>query len=203
MRKAAERPVSKDKLLDAAQGLVLERGFAATSVDDICKSARLTKGSFFHYFKSKDDLGAELLKRYCRTTKDDFLSSCCCENEKDPLKRVYEILDFFIQKGKKMAGESKGCLLGSMAQELADTHPEIRSICSQGFEGMAGMLKENLKEAKAKHAPKNPAIDPESLAEHFVVVLEGTQVVNRVRKGGAKLEGLKHYKAYIRSLFGR
>ena len=180
--------------------LVLTKGFSATSVDDVCRAAKLTKGSFFHYFKSKDDLGAELLKRYCAVSKETFISGCCSE-EKDPLKRVYGFLDFIMERGKKMGGQ--GCLLGSMAQELSDTHPQIRSICSEGFTGMAQVLKRDLEEAKAKYAPKS-AIDPKSLAEYFVVVLEGSMLVSRVKKDAAgKAEGVKHYKQYLKTLFGR
>jgi len=200
MRKPSKNSSTKDKLLDAAQELVLTKGFAATSVDDICGKAKLTKGSFFHYFKSKDDLGSALLTRYCMASKEEFVSGCC-GTEKDPLKRVYSFLDFVMEKGKKKEG--KGCLLGSMAQELADTHPDIRSICSQGFTGMAQFLKQDLALAKAKYAPKSVA-DPQSLAEHFVVVLEGSLLVSRVQKQAAgRMNGLKHYKEYLKSIFGR
>ncbi len=200
-RKPLLHSPTKDKLLDAAQALVLGKGFSATSVDDVCKAAKLTKGSFFHYFKSKDILGAELLKRYCASSKEAFSSGCCCQ-EKDPLKRVYGFLDFIIERGKKNNG--KGCLLGSMAQELSDSHPQIRSICCDGFDGMTQMMTRELKEAKAKYAPKDEAIDPESLAEHFVVVLQGSLLVSRAKKGsGVRASGVKHYKQYLQTLFGR
>ena len=90
-----------------------------------------------------------------------------------------------------------------MAQELSDTHPEIRSICAKGFEGMAEILKKDLAEAKAKHAPK-ASFSPQEVADHFVVVLEGAMLVARVRKdSSAKANSLKHFKAYVKSLFGR
>ncbi len=199
MRTAVEKSPTKEKLLDAAQKLVLAGGFVGTSVDDICRAAKLTKGSFFHYFKSKDELGTELLERYCASSKEAFLSGCC-QKEADPLKRIYGFLDFMIEMGKKNAG--KGCLLGSMAQELSDTHPAVRSICSRGFEEMARILKQDLKEAKARYAPKSAAIDPQSLADHFVVVLEGAMLVSKVTsKTDRKGDGLRHYKEYLKALF--
>ena len=51
------------RILDAAEGLVMSQGFAGTSVDDILKAAKLTKGAFFHHFKSKADLARELIER--------------------------------------------------------------------------------------------------------------------------------------------
>lgn len=197
MRSKLKNPITKEKLFDAAQTLVLAKGFAGTTVDDICKSAKLTKGSFFHYFKSKEDLGAELLMRYCATSKEAFLSGCC-QKEQDPLKRIYGFLDFMIKHAKENGG--KGCLLGGMAQELSDTNPQIRSICAKGFESMASALAQDLKEAKSTYKPRN-AFDPQSVAEHFVVILEGTMLVSKVKNDSNKAQGLKHFKDYIKYLF--
>ena len=200
MKTARQHSPTKESLLDAAQGLVLTQGFVGTTIDDICRTSRRTKGSFFHYFKSKDALGVELLTRYCASSKAAFLSGCC-QQEQDPLKRVYGFLDFVIEFGKKNAG--KGCLLGSMAQEMAETSPEIRAICSRGFAEMAEGLRRDLQAAKAKYAPGS-AIDPKSLAEHFVVVLEGTMLVSKVKSPtGPTGDGVRHYKRYLHALFGR
>src|SRR3982751_3084934 len=59
-----EVPETKRKLVDAGVQLMRSRGFNATTVDHICASARVTKGGFFHYFKSKEDLGAAALSRF-------------------------------------------------------------------------------------------------------------------------------------------
>lgn len=200
MKTTLKNSPTKERLLDAAKDLVLAKGFAGTTVDDICQAAKLTKGSFFHYFTSKDELGVDLLKRYCASSREAFLAGCC-QGQEDPLKRVYGFLDFMIEMGKKNA--RKGCLLGHMSQELSDTHPDIRSICCKSFREMAEVLRRDLKEAKAKYAPRS-AIDPQSLAEHFVVVLEGTMLVAKVMpKAAGKGNGLHHYKQYLKALFGR
>ena len=83
MKKTDETPLTKEKLYDAALGLILSKGFVGTSVDDICREAKVTKGSFFHYFRSKDELGAELLRKYCENGREKFKNGCCSE-EKDP-----------------------------------------------------------------------------------------------------------------------
>jgi len=200
LRTTLENSPTKERLLDAAQGLILAEGFVGTTVDDICRAAQLTKGSFFHYFDTKEALGVELLSRYCANSKEAMRSGCCQE-EKDPLKRIYRFLDFMIEKVKQNGG--KGCLVGSMAQELSESHPEIRSICGRAFQGMAETLKKSLEEAKAKYAPK-ASWDPASLADHFVVVLEGTHLVSKVKPNASvKESGLKHYKEYLKALFKR
>ena len=200
MRTAKQNSPAKKKLLDAAQHLVLTKGFMGTTVDDICRSAKLTKGSFFHYFESKDDLGFKLLERYCADSREAFHLGCCAA-EKDPLKRVYGFLDFMIRMAKEKGG--KGCLLGSMAQELSDTHPDIRNLCAKGFAGMAEHLRHDLAQAKKIHVPKT-AFDPKELADHFVAILEGTMLLARVRQDKRiKTSSLLHFKQYLKSLFGK
>ena len=199
MRKKSENPIAKNKLMDAAQALILSKGFMATSVDDVCKAAKLTKGSFFHYFKSKDELGAELLTRYCCSTKEAFKNGCC-DKEADPLKRVYGFLDFMMEMAR---GTSRACLLGTMAQELSDTHPKIRAICAVGFKEAGEVLRKDLVEAKKKYAPK-ASFDPESLADHFMAVFQGSLILSKTRRDSkVKEENLKHFRTYLTQLFGR
>ena len=64
MRTAQTHSPTKEKLLEAAQQLMLAKGFPATTVDEICEAAGFTKGSFFHYFESKEHLGKEVLDRF-------------------------------------------------------------------------------------------------------------------------------------------
>ncbi len=63
-------PPTKEKLLDTAIGLMLKKGFTATSVDEICQTAGLTKGSFFYYFESKEDLADAALHRFWQSQMD-------------------------------------------------------------------------------------------------------------------------------------
>lgn len=196
MRTALEVSPTKERLLNTAQGLILENGFVGTTVDDICQTAKLTKGSFFHYFDSKDALGIELLNRYCSGVKEAF-SSGYPHEEKDVLKRVHGFLDSMIRITKEKA--AKGCLMGSMAQELSDSHPEIRSICVQAFLDIAEVLKNDLAEAKAKYGV---LIDPKGLSEHFVAIIQGSALVAKVKQDPSPMENsLKHYKEYLKSLF--
>ena len=55
---------TRERILDSAQSLILERGFAGVSVDQLIKRLGLTKGAFFHHFKSKSDLARALIRRY-------------------------------------------------------------------------------------------------------------------------------------------
>ena len=200
MRRPQENPKTKQKLLDAAEDLMLKKGYAATSVDDICQAVHVTKGSFFHYFKSKDALGKVVLERFCCQQKEKMQETCCSDNrEQDPLKRVYSYVDCVIKMSKDP--NSKGCLVGTFAQELSLTHPHMRLLCEQSFSTWSKIFKENLKEAKSRYVPKAD-FDVQSLSEHFLAVFEGAQVLARAKKDKKVIEkSMQHFKRYLKSLF--
>lgn len=197
MRAAHTDSPTKQRLLDAAQKLMLRNGFVATTVDEICETAKLTKGSFFYYFESKDELGRVLLERYCAygyTLHEQMAGA-----DPDPLKRVYAYLD----NAAKMATDpsTKGCLVGMFAQELCDLNPEIRACCEEGFAGWMKQFGEELAKAKATHVPKK-AFKPQELAGYLISILEGSLILGKTQQDMRILAtNLRHYKAYVKSLF--
>jgi TetR/AcrR family transcriptional repressor of nem operon len=199
MRMAQAHSPTKEKLLAAAQQLMLAKGFPATTVDEICETAGFTKGSFFHYFASKEHLGKEVLDRfYC--SFQQRIQQGSFRKKSDPLRRVYGYVDRFIEMSKNPELPS-GCLLGNFTQELSDTHPEVRLLCAQRFAEWAATLKHDLDEAKTKYAPKAP-IDTQSLAEYLIAVLQGSQILAKAKQDKGVLEqNLRHFKRYVKSLF--
>ena len=200
MRTARTDSPTKRKLLDAAQRLMRIQGYAATSVEEICEAAKLTKGSFFHYFESKEALGRELLQRFCASMETE--AAQCRSMEPDPLKRVLAFVDGMIQAARA-AGGGRACLLGTLAQELSDTHPGIRSVCAEGFARTAVLLERDLAAAKARYAPRS-SVEPKSLAEHFTAVVQGSRLLARATRDPKVLErNLRHFRRYLESVFGR
>ncbi len=196
---AREQPPTREKLLDSAQQLMLAKGFVATTVDEICEAAGVTKGSFFHYFKSKEDLGKSVLDRFCHV-RLKLMQESPSQKKKDPLERVYGWVDFAIEMSKSPMAKN-GCLLGNFAQELSDTHPEIRSLCARRFTEWAVLLKQELDEAKVKHLPKS-RLDTESLAEHFIAIIEGALIIAKAKQDIGNVEkSLRHFRRYLESLF--
>src|SRR5690348_11019770 len=72
---AESKPSARDKLLQAAVHVVRQKGYAATSVDDLCKAAGVTKGAFFHHFASKEDLGVAAAQYWNDFTTEFFKSA--------------------------------------------------------------------------------------------------------------------------------
>jgi TetR/AcrR family transcriptional repressor of nem operon len=190
---------AREKLLHAAQRLMLAKGYPATTIDEICTASRLTKGSFFHYFESKEDLGKALLDRYASSGQRTGWNAIPM-NKRDPLERVYGYLDSSARLYQGRSGRN-GCLLGHFAQELSDTHPAIRSLCAERFDEWAAMFKRALDEAKIKHRPK-AALDTQGLAEHFIAVLEGSLILGKAHRDMRIVgKNLRRFKQYLKLVF--
>ena len=188
---------TRERLLDAAQKLVLSKGFTATSVDDICTRAKLTKGSFFHYFDSKDALAEALLERFC--ARGAALHEGCCATAQDPKQRVFQYLDELIQISQQPEMQ-QGCLLGMLAQEMGEVHSRIRGVCAKGFAAWQGRFAQDLADAKTQYAAR-AEFDPQSVAEHLIAVVEGSLILAKVKRSADPLtSNLKHFRRYVESL---
>jgi TetR/AcrR family transcriptional repressor of nem operon len=123
-------------------------------------------------------------------------------DEPDPLKKVYGYLDY-IARDNKEPGHQIGCLIGSFAQVLSDTHPEIRLLCDRHFSWWAGLVKEVLDDAKALYAPQKD-IDTQGLALHVIAVIEGSLILARARQDAGVVESsANNLKDYLSKVFGR
>ena len=191
--------LTKQKLLEAAQKLMLAKGYPVTTLDDICTAACVTKGSFFHYFKNKEELGRAVLE-HSMVNQFQAMQSAAFIKKRDPLARVYGYVDFAIGMSKDPA-IIHGCLLGGFSQDLSGSHPKIRVLCEHYFDQWAAALKLELDAAKALHTPR-AVFDTQSLAEHFIVVVEGALILVKVKQDPKILEKqLLHFKHYLKHLF--
>ena len=201
MRTVQDPSPTKEKLLEAAQRLMLAKGYTSTTVDEICEATGLTKGSFFYYFKSKEDLGKAVLDHYF-SSMFQMVQQAPFLKMSDPLQRIYGYVDFVIEMSQSPEVQNS-CLLGNFAQELSDTYPEIRCQCAKYFARWAKVFKQDLDQAKAQYAPK-AAFDTLSLAKHFIVVMEGSFILAKANQD-AEIVGksLQHFTQYLKSLFQR
>jgi TetR/AcrR family transcriptional regulator, transcriptional repressor for nem operon len=131
MPKAAAKPSARTKLLDAAFTAIRTKGYVATTVDELCAAAGVTKGAFFHHFKSKDDLAVAAADHWSETTGALF-AAAPYHAAPDPLDRVLGYIDFrkAILKGRV---PEFTCLVGTMVQEAYVSHPGIRDACARSI----------------------------------------------------------------------
>ena len=192
---------TKLKLVDAAVVLMRRQGFTATTVDDICAEAKVTKGGFFHYFKSKDDIAQAAVERFQQGKVKDW-QEAPFRMLTDPLDRVFGRLDFAKESTGGAKHLTKGCLLGMFAQELSFTNPELRGSCREAFARIAKDFEKDLAEAQAVHPPKI-AFEPKSVAMLYVAILQGSLMLAKASESNAVLaENIEQLRGYLQTLFG-
>ena len=190
---------SRQRLLDAALREFRSRGYAATTVDDLCRAAGVGKGSFFHHFPSKEALALEAVGHWNAMTGALF-AQAPYHAPADPRERVLAYVDF---RGALLQGELADftCLLGTIVQETYDSHPALRDACRNGIELHAETLVRDIADAKAKYAP-DADWSPQSLALFTQAALQGAFILAKARGGApAASDAVSHLRRYIESLF--
>lgn len=196
------RTGARDKLLEAALSLVRAKGYASTSVDQLCAQAGVTKGAFFHHFKSKDALAVAAANHWSEVTGVLF-ETAPYHRHKDPLDRVLGYLDF---RKAILSGDIAEftCLVGTMVQETYGTHPDIRAACDASISGHAARIEADIAEAM-KCCRIRASWTAESLALHTQAVLQGAFILAKARGGrdGAAIAAasIDHLRRYIELLF--
>jgi len=190
---------SKNRLLEAALRVIREKGYTATRVEDICEAAGLTKGSFFHHFESKADLALAAAGYWSERTGDLFRTAAY-HLPSDPRERLLAYVDF---RKELLHGEVPEftCLVGTMVQEVYDTHPAIREACEQSIYGHAATLEPDIAEAMRLYGVGG-GWTARSLALYTQAVIQGSFILAKA-EGGVKPaeECLDHLRRYVELLF--
>jgi len=197
----AKQSETKLKLVDAGIKLMRARGYNATTVDDICTDAGVTKGGFFHYFKSKDDIAHVAVTHFFEEKAKNY-EAAPFRKEADPLDRVFGRLDYIKESAGPKNRVTKGCLIGVLAQELAFTNPEIRDICHSFFSRIVRDFSQDLVEAKAAHSP-TVKFDPRAVAEMYVSIVQGSLILAKIAEHNDVLhDNIEQFRNYLKFLFG-
>jgi TetR/AcrR family transcriptional regulator, transcriptional repressor for nem operon len=195
--------VTRERILDAAQRIVLERGFAATSVDAVLAQAPATKGAFFHHFPSKNDLGRALLERYAAADErmlEDFLAVAEAESD-DPAEQLVAFVRQFEHAADELAPTQPGCLFVSFIYESQLVGDGEDDVIAASILHWRTRLLEKL-EAAARIHPPAIAVDLQSLADQVFTTFEGGFILARAMHDPTQLRAqLAHLRNYLELLF--
>jgi TetR/AcrR family transcriptional repressor of nem operon len=192
---------TRTKLLDAALMIIRTKGYSATTVDDICEAAGVTKGAFFHHFKSKEELAIEAARHWGAVTSGLF-ASAPYRALPDPLDRVLAYVDF---RKAILQGElpEYTCFAGTTIQEVYNTHPLIREACEKTITDHAAFIETDIAEAMRKYQITGDWT-AQSLAFYTQAVIQGAFVLAKAQQNLAvAADCIDHLRRYIEMLFNQ
>jgi TetR/AcrR family transcriptional regulator, transcriptional repressor for nem operon len=180
---------------------MLKQGFAATSVDQICKDAGLTKGSFFHHFENKEAIGKAAVEWWGRMGTALY-AEAWNDASLDPLDQLYRMLE--IMAGfTKQPDRACVCMVGMMSQELAATNPVMQAACAKELQCWTDSVARMLSGAKKKRKPKSE-FDPKAVAWFLNSLWQGSMLVGKTCQSQAMIRtNLKLARSYVDGLFER
>ena len=190
---------SKTKFLDAALHVFRSKGYTATRIEDVCETAGLTKGSFFHHFDTKEALAVAAAEHWSVNTSGLF-ASAPYRAVPDPLARLLAYVGF---RKAILQGELPQftCLVGTMVQEVYDTHPAIRAACDRSISEHAATLEADIAECMRQYGVKGDWT-ASSLALYTQAVIQGAFILAKAKGGPAvAADCIDHLRRYLELLF--
>lgn len=172
------KPNTRDQIFDAALKLLLERGFNASSVQDITVEAGVPKGSFYNHFESKEALAAEIISDYAsrRSTLREILSD-------DRLPALERLRGYFTALNQRLIdrGFQHGCMIGNMTAELSEQSPVIREQLLRIYGNWSTALEYAIAAGQQDGSiPKQ--LSPKTLAGFLLNAWEGATLRVRVER---------------------
>lgn len=191
---------SKIKLLDATLNVVRTKGYSATRIEDVCAEAGVTKGSFFHHFKSKEDLALSAVARWDEISSHHF-AEAPDHDAPDPLNRLIAYVEF---RKALLTGDLPDftCFAGTIVQEAYRTQPAVSAACERSMISHAKTLEGDISAAMREHGNRENWT-PESLALFIQSVIQGGFIFAKAT-GSARVaaDNLDHLRRYLELLFG-
>lgn len=194
-----------ERIVHAAERIILERGYPATTVDEICAAADVSKGSFYHHFDSKETLGLAVLDAYyargvARLMEGPFM------DEADPVRRCLGLLEHAESIGEEVWAD--GCILGSYAVDLAEASPRIHGAVSERLDQLVEALEPVFRAALAE-APRHDemmgaGIGAEELTEQLLAAIEGSIVLSKAHGDPSRItRGIRTLRVTIEGCLTR
>ncbi len=178
---------TREQILDAASRLIHIRGFNNTSIDDILRESGVGKGSFYYYFKSKEELGFSILDRSLNRLREELLSSSF-SSSKDPWRQLEDFLGTPVERVRRN-GCTGGCPLGNLAVEMSDIHEGFRQRLELAFDELRFRIEASLKSAEAQGTLR-PGTDVSRLARFILAGLEGAFLLGKLHKDPDVMAGV-------------
>jgi len=195
---------TKENILAIAEGIILQKGFSGTSIDEIIAVAKITKGGFFYHFTGKNDLAYALVNRYLKNDEvffDNLFKRARTLSE-DPLQQMLIFINLLAEEMENLPDVHPGCLVASFTYESQQFDKELKELMSTGIISWRNKFLEQLENIKQIH-PMKIEVSTAELADMLTAVVEGGIIVSRcLTEPKILVAQLQQYRSYLRLLFG-
>jgi TetR/AcrR family transcriptional regulator, transcriptional repressor for nem operon len=194
---------TRERILEVAEAAVLEKGFAATSIEELIAAVGITKSGFFYHFKDKNELAKALLVRYVEREDalfDDLFRRADELNE-DPLHGFLVGLKMMSELMADLPNGHPGCLVASFCYQDRLFDKEVRDLNTKAVLNWRKRFRERLELIAGRYPPKSP-VDLDDLADMLSVIADGGIILSRVVNDKQALSRqIMLYRDFIRAVF--
>jgi len=194
---------TRQRILDTAQAMILDHGYAGVSIDALIGQLGLTKGAFFHHFKSKRELARTLIQRFSDEGVQLFRDSLARARKlsDDPLQQFLILIGLYEELFEGLTEPYPGCLLASYVYEMQQFDEDTRNIINVEFYLSRRELTQLVEKIMEKYPPC-VEVDAVSLADGFMSVFEGAFILSKsLNEADITVKQLRHYKTYVELIF--
>ncbi|HWB45995.1 MAG TPA: TetR/AcrR family transcriptional regulator [Hyphomicrobiaceae bacterium] len=198
-----KRGDTRERILDAAESAVLEKGFASTSIDELIAAVGVTKSGFFYHFKDKGELARALLSRYVarENVLFDELFDRADELNEDPLHGFLVGLKMLAEMLADLPNGHPGCLVAAYCYQDRLFDREVRALTRQAVLGWRARFRKRLEEIAARY-PMRVAVDLDDLADMLSVIADGGIILSKaVHDKDALPRQVMLYRDFVRTVF--
>ena len=195
----------RERVLQLAESAILEKGFGATSIEELIAAAGITKSGFFYHFKDKTELARILLTRYIERENalfDDLFRRADELNE-DPLHGFLVGLKMLAELMGDLPTGHPGCLVAAYCYQDRLFDQQVRDLNTSAVLAWRKRFRQRLDEIAALYPPKI-VVDLDDLADMLSVIADGGIILSKVLKDRDALpRQVMLYREFVRSVFLR
>jgi len=194
---------TRERILELAESAVLDKGFAATSIDELVAAARISKSGFFYHFKDKSELAEALLQRYLDQEDvilDDLFGRAKSLNE-DPLHGFLVGLKMLAEMLADLPNGHPGCLVASYCYQDQLFNKSVRDLSATGVLGWRRRFRAQFDEIAARYPPRVD-VDLDDLADMVSALVDGGIILSKAVKDKTLLpKQVMLYREFVRGIF--
>lgn len=204
-RKRPKGAATRERIMEIAQASVLEKGFAATSIEEVIAEAGITKSGFFYHFRDKNELAREMLRRYVAENDEIFddIFGRAKELTDDPLQAFLLGLKLLAELTRDLPGGHPGCLIASICYQERLFDSEVHALNTNSVRRWNERFLGYLTEIAGMYPPREP-VHLYDVAAMLSCTFDGAIIMAKALKDPSQLERqILAYRTYVKILFSR